>query len=89
MSGAVKTLADIQAPDGSPVPRAWTAALMHLNAAEIERASFRSAMATPQVRDDAAVRFGQAIEKLFEQMLELQKSGAAGVITAYLCKRGK
>ena len=82
------TLSDIQSPEGSPVPKAWTAALTHLGAAQVARDALRSAP-TQQMRDDAAVEFGREIEKLFEQMLALRESGATGVITAYLCKRGR
>lgn len=85
---AVKTLSEIQSPDGSPVPRAWTAAMVHLHAAQIARAGLRGAR-TQQMRDAAAVEFGQEIEKLFEQMLELRESGATGAITSFLCKRGR
>ena len=85
---AVKTLSEIHSPDGSPVPRAWTAALVHLHDAAIARDCLRSA-ATQQLRDEAAVRFGHEIEKMFEQMLELRASGATGVITNLLCKRGR
>lgn len=83
---ALPTLKDIQAPEGSPVPVAWTNALAHLQDAAVARDCLRSG-ATQMDRDDAAVRFGQSIEKLFEQMLELKTSGATGVITSYLCKR--
>lgn len=82
------TLRDIQAAEGSPVPKAWTAALTHLEAARIARDALRRAP-TQQMRDDAAVEFGREIEKLFEQMLELRQVGATGVITAHLCKRGR
>lgn len=83
---ADKSLSDIQSPHGSPVPKAWAAAMVHLHGAQIARDALRGAP-TRQMRDDAAVTFGQEIEKLFEQMLELRESGATGVITAYLCKR--
>lgn len=85
---ADKTLADIQSADGSPVPRAWTAAMVHLNGAEVAREALRTAP-TQQMRDDATVEFGRALEGLFEQMFELRSSGATGVITALLCKRGR
>jgi hypothetical protein len=52
----------------------------------VARDALRSAP-TQQLRDDAAVMFGREIEKLFEQMVELRKSGATGVITNFLCKR--
>lgn len=80
------TLRDIQSPDGSPVPKAWTNAMVHLHGAQIARAALRGAP-TQQLRDDAAVEFGREIEKLFEQMVELRQSGATGVITNFLCKR--
>lgn len=83
-----QTLSDIQSPDGSPMPAAWGAAMGHLHAAQVARDALRSAP-TQQMRDDAAVEFGREIEKLFEQMLELRKSGATGVITSILCKRGR
>ena len=82
------SLAQIQRPEGSPVPPAWSNALLHLHAAKVARDGLRSA-GNQQMRDDAAVTFGQEIEKLFEQMLELRENGATGVITAYLCKRGR
>lgn len=82
------SLKDIQAPDGSPVPRAWTQALVHLQRAEIARDCVRYAK-TQMDRDDAAVRFGQQLEMLFEQMLELQKAGVTGAITNILCKRAR
>lgn len=81
-------LATIQSPSGSPVPPAWTAAIAHLHAAQVARDAHRSAP-TQQMRDDAAVEFGREIERLFEQMLELHKAGATGVITNLLCKRGR
>lgn len=80
------TLREIQSPEGSPVPKAWTAAMGHLHAAQVARDALRGAP-TQQMRDDAAVEFGREIEKLFEQMVELRKSGATGVITNFLCKR--
>lgn len=83
---ADKSLSDIQSPEGSPVPKAWTAAMVHLNCAQVARDALRAAP-TQQMRDDAAVEFGRELEKLFEQMLELRNSGATGVITALLCKR--
>lgn len=83
-----RALRDIQSPEGSPVPKAWTAAMVHLHAAQIARAALRGAP-TQQLRDDAAVAFGREIEMLFEQMLELRETGATGVITAHLCKRGR
>mgnify|MGYP000160783949 CR=1 FL=1 len=82
------TLAQIQSPEGSPVPVAWNNALLHVHNAKVARDGMRGAT-TQQMRDDAAVHFGQEIEKLFEQMLELRETGATGVITAYLCKRGR
>ena len=80
------TLRDIQSLDGSPVPPAWTNAIAHLHDAQVARDALRSAP-TQQLRDDAAVEFGREIEMLFEQMVELRKSGATGVITNFLCKR--
>lgn len=80
------TLRDIQSSDGSPVPKAWTDAIAHLHDAQVARDALRGAP-TQQMRDDAAVAFGREIELLFEQMLELRKSGATGVITNFLCKR--
>ena len=82
------TLRDIQSPEGSPVPKAWTNAIAHLHDAQVARDALRSAP-TQQLRDDAAVAFGREIEKLFEQMVELRQSGATGVITNFLCKRGR
>ena len=79
-------LTDIQNPEGAAVPRAWTAAMTHLHGAQVARDSIRAAT-TQQMRDDATVRFGHEMEKLFEQMLELRTSGATGVITMILSKR--
>ena len=83
------TLADIQAPDGSPVPRDWTAALTHLAAAQVARESMRNFLATPEMRDDATVRFSREIEAMFEAMGRPRDSGTTGVITNLLCKRGR
>ena len=34
---ADKSLSDIQSPHGSPVPKAWAAAMVHLHGAQIAR----------------------------------------------------
>lgn len=86
MTGQTLTLKDIQPAEGGPIPPAWVAAMAHLHDATIARDELRSA-ATQQLRDDAAVRFGQEIEKLFEQMKALRDSGATGVISNFLCRR--
>lgn len=83
------TLASIQNPEGSPVPHHWSAALAHLHAAQMARDCQRNPEATQQMRDEAAVRFGREIEGLFDAMSRLREQGGTGVITAYLCKRGR
>lgn len=85
----VKTLAEIQSPDGSPVPRAWTSAMIHLQAAQVARECLRNPDATGQMRDEAAVTFGRELEKLFDHMSLLREVGATGIITNFLCKRGR
>lgn len=84
-----RALRDIQSPDGSPVPRAWTSAMIHLQAAQVERDCLRNPGATSQMRDEAAGRFGRELEKLFDQMSLLREVGATGTITNFLCKRGR
>jgi hypothetical protein len=84
-----KTLAQIQKPDGSPVPHAWTAALTHLHGAQVARDGMRNPEASGPMRDEATIRFGRELEALFDAMAELKASGATGVITAILCKRGR
>lgn len=86
---AAKTLSEIQSPDGSPVPRAWTAAMVHLHAAQVARDGMRNPAATSQMRDEAAVRFGRELELLFDAMSALRELGGTGVITSFLCKRGR
>lgn len=83
------TLAQIQSPEGSPVPRAWTAALTHLHAAQVARDGMRNPEATGQMRDEATIRFGRELELMFDAMSQLRESGATGIITAHLCKRGR
>lgn len=69
------------------VPQAWTDALGHLRAAQVERDVIRSPEATQQGRDLATARYTRSVDALVDALSRLSEDQTLGRITLILARK--
>ena len=67
-------------------PQAWTDAVGHFRAAQVERDVMRSPEVTQQGRDLAMARYVQSVDALVDSLERLSITGNLGRITLFLAQ---
>lgn len=73
-------------PTGAPVPREWTRLVEKHHFARIDRDLMRNG-ATQQQRDEAAIRYGRAVEQIMDDLDTLSDQKQLGRMTLLLARK--
>lgn len=71
------------------VPNEWTAMVTALRQAQVARECMRNHVATSQMRDDAALAFGRALDAIYAALDVMLERGDLGRIAVFLDQKGR